>query len=142
MAARNRFPDPQVVRLTLPDESGDWIEIKKQLTVGEQKDITLLSLREIGEDADGRPKLTQDFQLLPFAKAVVYLVGWSFHNAKGPVRLEEDQKKRLAQFRALDPESWGEVLKAIEKHEQEIAEAKKPSDGTTENVSSSTSAAA
>lgn len=138
--AKNRFPDPQVVRL--PVSEGDWLEIKKQLTVGEEKDITLLALREIGEDADGRPKLTQDFQLLPFAKAVVYLVGWSFHNAKGPVRLEEDQKKRLAQLRALDRESWSEILKAIETHEAAIAEAKKSSDGTSANDSSSTSAAA
>jgi hypothetical protein len=138
--ARNRFPTPQVVRLTLSEN--DWVEIKATLTVGEEKDVTLLSLREVSEGKDGQTRLTHDYSLTPFAKAVVYLVSWSFWNADGPVRLHDDQKKRLAQLRALDRESWEEIIAAIDKYEEEHEEAKKSPAATTETTSSSTSAAA
>lgn len=138
---RSRFPTPQVERLPLSD--GDFIEIKRELTIGEEKDVVLLSLREVGSDADGRPKLTHDFQLTPFAKAVVYLVNWTFCNDKGPIKLESDQRKRLAQLRALDRESWTEISEAIDKHEEKMDEAKKSKAAAmTETTSSSTSAAA
>lgn len=138
--ARNRFAVAEVDRLTLPDGSGDWIEVKRQLTVGEEKDISLLAMREISQE-DGTVKFRGDYQLMPFAKAVIYLVGWSFHNAKGPVKLEDEQKKRLAQLRALEPESWNEIEKAISAHEEKTAEAKKSLAGTTDTETSSASAA-
>lgn len=138
--ARNRFPQPDVERLPLSD--GDWIEIKKELNVGEEKDVTLLSLREVSEGKDGQTRLTHDYQLTPFAKAVVYLVSWSFWNADGPVKLHDDQKKRLAQLRALDRDSWTEITDAIDKYEEAREEAKKLRAATTETTSSSTSAAA
>jgi hypothetical protein len=136
--AKNRFPVPAVERLTLSEN--DWIEVKRQLTVGEEKDVSLLAMREISQD-DGTVKFRGDYQLMPFAKAVIYLVGWSFHNAKGPVKLEDEQKKRLAQLRALDSESWDEIQQAIDAHEEKIADAKKPQAGTTDTETSSVSAA-
>jgi hypothetical protein len=78
---------------------------------------------------------------MPFAKAVIYLVSWSFHNAKGPVKLEDEQKKRLAQLRALEPASWVEIEGAIEQHEKEVTDAKKPQGGTTDTETSSVSVA-
>jgi hypothetical protein len=136
--AKNRFPVPAVERLTLSEN--DWIEVKRQLTVGEEKDVSLLAMREISQD-DGTVKFRGDYQLMPFAKAVIYLVGWSFHNAKGPVKLEDDQKKRLAQLRALDSESWEEIQNAIDAHEEKISDAKKPQGGTSDIETSSVSAA-
>jgi hypothetical protein len=137
--ARNRFPQPDVVRLPLSD--GDWIEIKKQLTIGEEKDVVTLAIRSVGVDSEGRNKLQHDYQLTPFAKAVVYLVSWSLWNADGPVKLHDDQKKRLSQLRALDRESWDEITTAIDKHEEEYEESKKSLAATTETTTSSTSAA-
>jgi hypothetical protein len=136
--ARNRFPLPTVERLPLSE--GDWIEIKRELNVGEEKDVTLLAMREISQE-DGTVKFRPDYQLMPFAKAVIYLVGWSFHNAKGPVKLEDDQKKRLAQLRALEPSSWEEIQTSIEQHEEKTADAKKPQGGTTDTETSLASAA-
>jgi hypothetical protein len=136
--AKNRFPVPAVERLTLSEN--DWIDVKRQLTVGEEKDVSLLAMREISQD-DGSVRFRGDYQLMPFAKAVIYLVGWSFHNAKGPVKLEDDQKKRLAQLRALDSESWNEIQTAIDAHEEKIADAKKPQGGTSDTETSSVSAA-
>jgi hypothetical protein len=136
--ARNRFPTPAVERLPLSD--GDFIEIKRELNVGEEKDVTLLAMREISQE-DGTVKFRPDYQLMPFAKAVIYLTGWSFHNAKGPVNLEGDQKKRLAQLRALEPSSWDEIQTAIEQHEEKITDAKKPQGGTTDTDTSLVSAA-
>lgn len=134
--ARNRFPAPAVERL--PVSEGDWIEVKRELTVGEEKDTTLLAMREISQD-DGQIKFRPDYQLMPFARAVIYLVGWSFHNAKGPVKLEDDQKKRLAQLRALDSESWQEIDTAIAEHEEKTSAAKKSQAGTIDTATSSTS---
>jgi hypothetical protein len=119
----------------------DWVEVKKELTVGEEKDVTLLSLREVSEGSDGQTRLRHDYSLTPFAKAVVYLVSWSFWNADGPVRLHDDQKKRLAQLRALDRDSWSEIIEAIDKYEEAREEAKKSSAGTSAITSSSASAA-
>jgi hypothetical protein len=136
--ARNRFPSPAVDRLPLSD--GDFIEVKRDLTVGEEKDISLLAMREMSQE-DGTIKFRPDYQLMPFAKAVIYLVSWSFHNAKGPVKLEDDQKKRLAQLRALEPETWTEIETAIGDHEDKVADAKKPQAGTTDTETSSASAA-
>jgi hypothetical protein len=136
--ARNRFAVAEVDRLPLSD--GDFIDVKRQLTVGEEKDVSLLAMREISQD-DGSVKFRGDYQLMPFAKAVIYLVGWSFHNAKGPVKLEDDQKKRLAQLRALDSASWEEIQQAIDAHEEKIADAKKPQGGTSDTETSSASAA-
>lgn len=138
--ARNRFPQPDVVRLPLSD--GDWIEIKKELNIGEEKDVSLLALRSVGMDEQGRNKLQHDYQLTPFAKAVVYLVSWSLWNADGPVKLHDDQKARLSQLRALDRDSWEEITAAIDKHEEAYLEGKKSQAATTETTTSSTSAAA
>jgi hypothetical protein len=136
--ARNRFAVAEIDRLPLSD--GDFIDVKRQLTVGEEKDVSLLAMKEISQE-DGSVKFRGDYQLMPFAKAVIYLVGWSFHNAKGPVKLEDEQKKRLAQLRALDTESWEEIQTAIEQHEEKIADAKKPQGGTSDTETSSASAA-
>jgi hypothetical protein len=136
--ARNRFPAPQVERLPLSD--ADWIELKRDLTVGEEKDISLLAMRELSQ-GDGAVKFTMDYQLVPFAKAVIYLVGWSFHNAKGPVKLEDDQRKRLSQLRALDRDTWDEIDAAIQRHEENVAAQKKSSTGTSGIETSSPSAA-
>jgi hypothetical protein len=136
--ARNRFPAPMVERLPLSD--GDWVEVKRDLTVGEEKDISLLAMRELSQQ-DGNVKFSLDYQLLPFAKAVIYLVGWSFHNAKGPVKLEEDQRKRLAQLRALDGDTWDEIDAAMQRHEEAVDAQKKSSSGTSVTETSSASAA-
>jgi hypothetical protein len=136
--ARNRFPAPLVERLPLSD--ADWIEIKRDLTVGEEKDISLLAMRELSQ-TDGNVKFTLDYQLLPFAKAVIYLVSWSFHNAKGPVKLEDDQRKRLSQLRALDRDTWEEIDAAIQRHEEAVDAQKKPSTGSSVTGTSSQSAA-
>jgi len=136
--ARNRFPAPQVERLPLSD--ADWIELKRDLTVGEEKDISLLAMRELSQ-GDGAVKFTMDYQLVPFPKAVIYLVGWSFHNAKGPVKLEDDQRKRLSQLRALDRDTWDEIDAAIQRHEENVAAQKKSSTGTSGIETSSPSAA-
>jgi hypothetical protein len=136
--ARNRFAVAEIDRLPLSD--GDFIEVKRQLTVGEEKDVSLLAMREMSQE-DGTLKFRPDYQLMPFAKAVIYLVSWSFHNAKGPVKLEDNQKKRLEQLRALDSETWDEIEKAISDHEEKTDALKKPQAGTTDTETSSASAA-
>lgn len=136
--ARNRFPAPMVERLPLSE--GDWIEVKRDLTVGEEKDISLLAMRELSQ-TDGTVKFSLDYQLMPFAKAVIYLVSWSFHNAKGPVKLEEDQRKRLSQLRALDRETWDEIDAAMTRHEEAVVAQKKSSIGTSATETSSSFAA-
>jgi hypothetical protein len=136
--ARNRFPAPMVERLPLSD--GDWVEVKRDLTVGEEKDISLLAMRELSQ-TDGTVKFSLDYQLMPFAKAVIYLVSWSFHNAMGPVKLEEDLRKRLSQLRALDRDTWEEIEAVMQRHEEAVEAQKKSSTGTSATATSSLSAA-
>lgn len=99
MARRVRFVTPEVVRLPLSD--GDWIEVKKRLSVGEERQAFQQIVGEIKSDGWRRPNL----EMVGIAEMIAYLVDWSFRDARDkPVRVTIDAIRQLdlATFRELE----------------------------------------
>lgn len=122
--ARRRFVRTDVVRLDL--SGGDWIDVKRELSIGEARAFAFDTVDEDGKRAIGESI---------FRRVVAYLVGWSFRDEDGaPVVVSRDA------IEALDAESFGEIVGAINGHER--AEAKNggtpAATGTPANVTNPT----
>ncbi len=108
-----RFVTPESVRLDLTD--GAWIEVKKDLTVGEEKRYRASGLGGMGGGAVG-----VDWEAMAFSRADAYLVDWSAKDAKG-----KDIKLTPQAIRDLDVESFNEIDAAIMAHIGRRTEEKK-----------------
>ena len=112
--SRVRFVQPKIVRLTISD--GDFIDIKNELTAGEEREAFARMTKVL--EAGRRPQL--DPEQVELSTLVAYVVGWSLLDAEGqPVEVMEDA------FKALDSATFLEIYKAIEAHEQALALQKK-----------------
>jgi hypothetical protein len=105
---RNRFVKPSVVRLPLSDE--DWIDVKRELTSGEQRHI----FSQIVKEHRGGEKPILDTQKVGATRLIEYLVGWSLCDENGPVALTPSAIDNL------DGETFLEIVSAIDAHELKI----------------------
>jgi hypothetical protein len=106
---RSRFVTPEIVRLPLSD--GDWIEVKKRLSVGEARYATSSFIGAFKQDGSRIPNL----ETLGMGQTLAYLVRWSFRDAQDlPVSVSLDALK------ALDMDTYREIEEAIEQHEQRV----------------------
>lgn len=102
--SRVRFVTPDTVKLTLSD--GDWIEVKRQLTVGEERKAFQAIVGEV-KDGWRRPNV----EMVGVAEVEAYLVDWSFRDGHDkPVPLSRDA------ILQLDSESYNEIEAALQKH--------------------------
>lgn len=110
-----RMRRPETVKIDL--SQNDWILIKKHLTAGEQRAVFAYMMRADG-DAIDRVKVG-------LAKIVGYLLDWSIQDADGKDVVIRDQPANVieAALNALDVDCFREILKAIETHEEAMAEA-------------------
>jgi hypothetical protein len=107
---RLRFVTPEIVRLPLSE--GDWIEVKKRLTVGEARQATTSFIGKFNGDGSRTPNL----ETLGMGNVLAYLVRWSFRDANDlPVSVSLDALK------ALDMDTYREIDDAIEAHEARVA---------------------
>lgn len=110
------FVIPEPWRLTLSD--GKFIDIKKRLNHGETEDM-YARMSPHGGLIDRREVRT--------AKVLAYLIGWSLTKTKDgtpapvPMSPELPEQARLDTIRALDPDRFEEMHKAIEAHEDAMA---------------------
>lgn len=122
----SRFVKPETVRIAISE--GDWIDVKKELSVGERKRMQAAAFQSVSnvpgittdvEDAD--PKLNIDWGSLSIARVCEYLVAWSF---------VDDDGKGVAISRssveALNEETFDEIDDAIKSHQDVMAKKKKP----------------
>jgi len=96
---------PSVVRVELSE--GDWLDLKKELSVGEARGILFSTLEE---QADGSFKRNLDSAIM--LRLLAYLLDWSFcdeDGAKVPVSADA--------INALDVRTLTELIEAINKHE-------------------------
>ena len=107
--SRLRFVQPDLVRLPLSD--GDFIDVKRELSAGEQRHMFAgMVLHGVvpGE------KTLLDPERVGITKMVEYLVGWSLVDANGaPVPVSESALKNL------QSETYTEIMVAIDNHENE-----------------------
>jgi hypothetical protein len=114
--AKNRFVQPETVRLPLTD--GDWIDVKARLSIGEKKSVDSAGLKTMKTTGDDKGDVVVDLSAFSLARTETYLVGWSFVDDDGrPVKLSREA------IRALSEESYEEVENAITAHVE--AETKK-----------------
>jgi len=130
MSRRDRFVRPKVVRVEISD--GDWIEIKKELTVGERKRMFAAGLKQMQTGPNKDPKFDIDPVEMSFAKVKEYLVDWSFveplkedepEGDVSPVELTE------ASIRNLDEATFEEIEDAIDAHIEKQEKEKKATIG-------------
>ena len=108
MGTRCRFVQPDVVRLPLAD-SMDWIDVKKELNAGEQRRVfaRLVKAMHFNEKAEVDP------EQVGLSKVIEYLVGWSFVDASG-----KSVPVSAAAISNLDGETYAEIVKLIDAHEE------------------------
>lgn len=100
-----RFVQPAIERLHLSD--GDWVEVKKRLSVGEERAAFQRIVGEINNDGWRRPNI----EMMGIAEMAAYIVAWSFRDAQDkPVPVSIDAIKQL------DSESFAELEKVLEGH--------------------------
>lgn len=105
--ARNRFVKPGVVRVPLSDD--DWIDLKRELTVGEARQILFSTLEEQG---DGTFKRNLDAAIM--LRLLSYIVAWSFVDDGRPVPVSADA------INALDVPTLTELISAVNAHEASV----------------------
>jgi hypothetical protein len=121
--SRNRFVTTATARLDLSD--GDWVEIKRELSVGERKKLEASPMNSVrpGEHVKTDPndvEMGLDWGRYYLVKLQVYIVAWSFEDASGKsVRVTADA------INNLDSDTAEEIMEAINQHEEKVADAKK-----------------
>lgn len=133
MGRQNRFVQPDTVRIPLSD--GDYIDIKKELNAGEER----RAYAQIVKNSRAGERAELDLERVGLARLVVYVVGWSFVDDRGPVAVSESA------MLSLDVDTFKEMLDAIDAHDQAIearrAERKNVLGGATTSASTSPSVA-
>lgn len=107
--ARNPFVKPETTRLDLAE--GDWIDVKKFLTSGEDARMSGAGLRQMQQGEGGKATFILDFERLGLSQIEAYVVGWSFVDEKGrgvPVTPQN--------ISALSKEAAKEIGDAIDAH--------------------------
>lgn len=123
------FVKPEVTRLPL--NGGQFVDVKKRLNHGESEDMYARMSPFVTSEghvqvARGEVRTT---------KVLAYLIGWSLTSDGAPVPMSPalPEAERLATIRALDPDRFREIHKAIERHEDAMSTAreaeKKSEDG-------------
>lgn len=117
---RCRFVDPtSEIRIALSDD--DWIVVRRELSVGQQREM-YQAMRRKGSDAI-------DLSLYPTARALAYVVRWSFvdyHGAAAPVT--------AGAIDLLEPSTLTEITAAIDAHDDAVdAEKKRISTGAPDS---------
>jgi hypothetical protein len=126
MGKKSRFVQPEIVRLELSD--GEWLEVKKRLTVGEERRIFGSMVQSVKQDGTS---YMPNMDMIGKAELLAYIVEWSFKDAQDkPVKFSSDA------LDALTPEAYKEIEAAVDKHKAAVEEAlgleKKATTGSTE----------
>src|SRR3990172_11675596 len=101
---RCRFVQPDTVRLTISD--GDWIDVKKRLSVGEKRKAEASIVADVRPDGRVTPNLEM---MGGKAQVLAYLLDWSLRDAQDrPVKIETDAK-RSAAIDQLDEATFKEI---------------------------------
>jgi len=110
---RNRIAKPDIERLPISD--GDFIDVKKRLNHGEHEDYMALIFPY---QTPGEP-VRMDTKQVRTSKVLAYLIGWSLTQDGTPIPYSVDmpEQARIDTLRNLDRETFTEIHKAIDAHE-------------------------
>jgi len=132
-----RFVSPETVRITLADgPNGDknWIDVKKDLTAGEEKRYRSAGLRRMTPraDANSSSEIDIDWLAMALARVEAYLVDWSAKKPDG-----KDLPVTRQAIEALETTDFDEIDTAIQKHMDQRLEEKKQTNGSPAPIETS-----
>lgn len=104
----SRFVKPETVVLTLAN--GDTLIVKKRLNRGERAAM-FASMRGPGDALDPT--------MVGLARVLAYLIDWNLQDENIPIR-ELDAAARTPILNSFDPEFFGEMVEAINAHEEKV----------------------
>ncbi len=107
---RSRFVSPATNTKVLQLPGGDWIEVKKQLTVGEERSAFQQAIGEVNSEGWRRPNV----EMIGLAEVHAYLVDWGgdgFRDAEG-----RSVQPTLAALQNMRPNDYREIETAIKDH--------------------------
>lgn len=119
------FVKPISVWLSL-DAAGNSVEVKKELSVGDQKRLEASGLRRVQrQQPNGQIglEIETDWENFHIARAIVWLTDWS-----GPAFVNDDGTKQplsSSAIKALTPEAFELISDVISAHIEAIAQEKK-----------------
>lgn len=109
---RCRFVQPSIVRL--PISEGDWIDVKRDLSYGEEREM-FAAMRS--ETATG--ELRVDARLVGPARLLAYLLAWSFTGPDGqPVEVS------AGAIDQLDRGTAAELFVVLDTHDETVRRAR------------------
>ena len=123
-----RFVTSESVRIDLkdgPDGSKNWIKVKRELTVGEDRQFRAAGMKNLRPGADAS-SIEIDWSEMAIARVHAYLVDWSatMPNPKDPDNPKKVKVSKEA-IQSLDKESFEEIDNAIQAHIEAMGDAKK-----------------
>ncbi|MDD5366936.1 MAG: hypothetical protein PHR30_16485 [Gallionellaceae bacterium] len=95
---------------------GDWIEVKRELNVGEARRIAERSSRAVTDPETGKSIVEADLNQL--AVLETYITNWSFVDKRGV-----QTKPSAASIKAIDQNTFLEIVLALSKHVATVREA-------------------
>lgn len=116
---RNRFVVPETVKLPLSE--GDWIEVKRELNVGERKQLEAAGVKH---NMFTPPEV--NWAEYHIARVGIWLTDWSFRDVN-----DKPKPLSLDAVKSLDEETFEEIQKALDEHIRRLEEAKKAKTSAT-----------
>lgn len=114
---RDRIVEPETVRL--PISEGDFIDVKKRLNHGESDDY----FARIAPYTNPGEPIRMETRQIRTSKVLAFLLGWSLTQKGTPIpyAIDMPDNARLATLNSLYPDTFTEIFKAIDAHEDRIA---------------------
>jgi hypothetical protein len=110
----------------LPLSDGDWIEVKRRLTHGEQQRLAGAAIGKVSQVGKGDAELGLDLERFGIERLAIWLTDWSFRDSSDkPVKLTRSA------IAALDPETVEEIDAALAAHIEALEQEKKAMTGST-----------
>lgn len=101
----NWFVEPSVVRVSL-DDSGAWLDLKRELTVGESMAVQQRLIKTVRSDGRVEPDLKEIWK----ANICAYIVGWSLTRNNQPVPFSFDAVDNLTKS------AWERISQVVTEH--------------------------
>lgn len=98
------FVEPSIVRLDIGD--GQWLDVKRELTVGESMAVQQRLIKSVRADGRIEPDLKEVWK----ANICAYIVGWSLTRNDVPVKFSFDSVDNLSKA------AWERISAAVMKH--------------------------
>lgn len=132
------FAKPEVVHLSLP--GGNWIDVKKYLTVKEDRHIMARQMKSAAISPGEKPKMELDYEQVGLAQVLEYVVDWGgpdlVNDAGQPVPYSE------AALCNLRSEPFRLIFEAVQAHIERMDQESAVKNPTGETASSAISPSA